>query len=307
MYGQRLAWHDLPVELRSWVGEVLGESVVEATTQPGGFSPGTADRVATAGGRRAFVKAVSPAQNEQTPDLHRREPAVLRTLADVPEVPQLLASYDDGHWVALVVEDVEGRHPHLPWTDAELASALRTLATTARREAPPTWPRLEEELVGEMTAWSRLRGARDPDPGLDPWLADHIGELDELSRATLPRLAGPWVVHTDVRADNLLVQPHGAVRVVDWPWASRGAAWFDAATLLINVRWSGDLDVRPHLPLLLDLGASHDDVLGVLAGLAGFLVEASRRPAAPGLPTLRAFQAAQGAACARLLEELWDG
>lgn len=307
MHGRRILWQDLPAELRSWVGGVLGGPVVGATSQRGGFSPGTADRVLTDAGTRAFVKAVSPAQNEQTPDLHRREVDVLRSLADVPQVPRLLASYDDGHWVALVVEDVEGRHPHLPWTDEELASALRTLAGTARRGAPSAWPRLEEELVGEMTAWSRLREAGDPDPGLDPWLADHLGELDEISRTTLPRLAGPSVAHTDVRADNLLVQTGGTVRLVDWPWASRGAAWFDAATLLLNVRWSGDLDVRPHLPTVHDLGASHEDVLGVVAGLTGFFLEASRLPAAPGLPTLRAFQAAQGRAGARLLQELWDG
>lgn len=305
MYGERLAWEHLPDELRAWVGEVLGSPVVEATSQPGGFSPGTADRVLTADGTRAFVKAVSPEQNPQTPDLHRREIDVLRTLVDVPEVPQLVAAHDDGTWVALVVEDVEGRHPRLPWTHDELAATLHTLGGLAARSVPQAWPALQDELMGEMTAWSRLTATPRP-ADLDPWLAAHAQELDELSRATLPRLAGEAVAHTDVRADNLLVQPDGAVRVVDWPWASRGATWFDAVTLLINVRWSGDLDVRPHLPAVHALGASREDVLGVLAGLGGFFVEASAQPPAPGLPTLRAFQDGQATACARLLEELWE-
>ena len=89
MFGVRLGWADLPEQLRGWVGEVLGSAVVEAVSQPGGFSPGTADRVRTADGTKAFVKAVSTAQNPDSPGLHRREIEVLRTLAGVAAVPQL--------------------------------------------------------------------------------------------------------------------------------------------------------------------------------------------------------------------------
>ncbi|WP_202804499.1 aminoglycoside phosphotransferase family protein [Ornithinimicrobium pekingense] len=301
----RLTWAQLPPHVRAWVGDVLDGPVVGAVSQPGGFSPGSADRVVTDGDRRAFVKAVSPDQNPRTPDLHRREVEVLRTLAGLPEAPRLVAASDDGHWVVLVVEDVEGRHPSLPWTDEEVAATLHTLTCLATRPAPPTWPALEEELVGEMTAWSRVRESPDAPVDLDPWTVAHLSELDALARATLPRLAGDRIVHTDLRADNLLVTPDGRVRVVDWPWASRGAAWFDAATLLLNVRWSGPLDVRPHLGALRDLGATDEDVLGVLAGLAGYLVEAAAQPPAPGLPTLRAFQREQGRAALALLQELW--
>jgi Ser/Thr protein kinase RdoA (MazF antagonist) len=206
-----------------------------------------------------------------------------------------------------VVEDVEGRHPRLPWTEEELTATLEALAAVAGRPAPGAWPALQEELVGEMTAWSRVREQQGAYPGLDPWFAAHLPELEERAQATLPRLEGRAVVHTDVRADNLLMGDDGAVRLVDWPWAARGAAWFDAVALLVNVRWAGDLDVRPHLAVVRQLGACDDDVLGVLAGLAGFFVEAAAQPPAPGLPTLRGFQAAQAAATARLLEELWDG
>ncbi len=307
MFGRRLAWQDLPVDLRSWVAEVLGGQVVEATTQPGGFSPGTADRVVTAAGARAFVKAVSPAQNEQTPDLHRREAEVLRTLVGVPQVPQLLASHDDGHWVALVIEDVEGRHP-LPWGHEELAASLGAVASVAGMTAPASWPRLEQELVGEMGAWSRLRAAghlRPDGPGDVPWVVERLDEVVDLCARTLPRMAGDAVAHTDVRADNLLLRPDGVVRLVDWPWASRGAAWCDAAMLLVNVRWAGELDVRRHLGVLRDLGATEEDVLGLVLGLAGFFHEAARRPPARGLPTLRTFQREQGAAALRLARELW--
>lgn len=305
MYGARLTWEDLPQRVRACVAEVLGGPVVEAVSQPGGFSPGTADRVVTSRGRRAFVKAVSPAQNPDAPALHRREIAVLRTLTDVPEVPQLLAAHDDGEWVALVVEDVEGRHPRLPWTDDELARALETVAGVAARPAPPGWPALHELLAAEMAAWERLRDTGRADP--DPWVSERLDELVDLCARTLPRMAGQTVTHNDVRADNLLVQPDGRVRLVDWPWASRGAAWADAVLLLVNVRWSGPLDVRSHLPAVHALGATHDDVLGLVAGVGGFFREACERPPPPGLPTLRNFQRAQAQACLRLLHELWDG
>lgn len=302
MHGVRLTWGDLPERVTGWVAHELGGPVVRARSQPGGFSPGTADRVTTARGRRAFVKAVSPAQNPDTPALHRREATVLDSLAGVDGVPRLLASYDDGRWVALLIEDVEGQHP-LPWTHAGLTGALVTLGEVAARPAPTSWPALHEELDAEMRCWDTLLQA--PPPDLDPWLLSHGPELRELAVATLPRMAGDRVTHTDVRADNLLVEADGTVRLVDWPWATRGAPWCDAAMLLLNVRWAGSLDVREHLGAVHALGATPEDVLGVLAGLTGFFTWSCTRPASPGLPTLRAFQREQAQAGTRLLRELW--
>ncbi|MDG4864007.1 aminoglycoside phosphotransferase family protein, partial [Streptomyces sp. T-3] len=43
-------------------------------------------------------------------------------------------------------------------------------------------------------------------------------------------------------------------------------------------------------------GADPDAVTVTLAALAGYLVRQSRQPPPPGLPTLRAFQGAQGVA-----------
>ena len=112
-------------------------------------------------------------------------------------------------------------------------------------------------------------------------------------------------IRDSTRADNLLVERSGRVVIVDWPWASRGAPWFDAASLLIDVRAVGEVDLAPHLPRIEALGATREDVLGVVAGLGGFLLDAARRPAAPGLPTLRPFQRSRGDAAVALLRELW--
>ena len=74
--------------------------MVTAVSQSGGFSPGAADRVVAADGRRAFVKAVSSTQRKQSPSLHRAEAHVVGQLSSTSFVPALLGVYDDdGEWV----------------------------------------------------------------------------------------------------------------------------------------------------------------------------------------------------------------
>ncbi|MGI3785936.1 MAG: hypothetical protein ACRYG2_34765, partial [Janthinobacterium lividum] len=134
--GVRVAWVDLPLDVRTAVEEILGSAVVEAVSQPGGFSPGSADRVVAADGRRAFVKAVGGSLNPHSPGLHRREIAVSEGMPTSPAFPELLGSWegraDDGDWVALVLADVEGRHPRLPWEAAELEAVREALESVAR-------------------------------------------------------------------------------------------------------------------------------------------------------------------------------
>ena len=132
----RIGWALLPVGVRAGVEEILGARVVSATSHPGGLSPGSADRVRTDDGGAAFVKAVSSAQNEESPGIHRAEATVCRQLPPGVPVARFIGVYDDGDWVALVLEDVEGRHPATPWVTSELEASLRTLATIAGQLTP---------------------------------------------------------------------------------------------------------------------------------------------------------------------------
>src|SRR3954453_18007488 len=127
--GVRVAYDALPPAVRNWVETTLGSSVVQAETQPGGFSPGVAARLVCADGSRAFVKAVSAEVNPDSPTLHRREIEVLRALpADLP-VPRLRAAYDETPWVVLLIDDVDGEQPRLPWDDADLERVLALART----------------------------------------------------------------------------------------------------------------------------------------------------------------------------------
>jgi Ser/Thr protein kinase RdoA (MazF antagonist) len=282
--GVRIGWPDLPQRVQDAVAEILGAPVRKAESQPGGFSPGSADRVVTASGDRAFVKAVSPDQNQVSADMARIEARVAAALpADAP-APALLGTYDDGHWVALVFEDVDGRHPRTPWVEPELDAAVRGLTRLARSLTPsplPDLPRASDRLAVEFGGWSRI--AANPPADLEPWLVPRLDELVTRSTQALESLTGDTLVHCDVRADNMLYTPAGDVVFVDWPWACVGPAWLDMSQLALNVLvHGGDGDA-----LLPPRGAD------VMIGFAGYLLDRSRDAPPPSLPTVRAFQRAQ--------------
>ena len=110
---------------------------------------------------------------------------------------------------------------------------------------------------------------------------------------------GDGLVRGDLRADNILIGSEGKVVLVDWPWAAHGAPWFDALSVLIDARVS---DPPCNTETILQehgvfAGTEPKQVNAVLASLAGYFVDSSRRPPPSGLPTLRALQRAEGNAC----------
>lgn len=302
--GVRIGWSDLPGYVRREVEAVIGEPVVDAVSQAGGFSPGSADRIRTGGGRRVFVKAVSSAANPRSPEMHRQEARIAAALPSAAPTPTLLGSYDDGTWVALVYEDVEGRHPVTPWLPDELRrvqAALTELAAVLT-PSPLRSPTAADALAHDFAGWRRM--AAEPPADLDPWLAEHLADLVALADRALHALAGDTLVHTDIRADNILLGAGGRVTVVDWPSACRGPAWLDQLLLLVNVRLYGGHDA----PALLEeyaagAGVCRADLTAVLAAIAGYFTDGARRPAPPGLPTLREFQRVQSEAVQSWLRE----
>jgi aminoglycoside phosphotransferase (APT) family kinase protein len=289
--GHRAGWDDLPDAVVRAVADVLGAPVVRAESQPGGFSPGTADRVVTAAGDRAFVKAVSPELNPDSVELHRAEVRVAAQLPRGLPVPRLLGHVEVAGWVVLVFDDVAGRHPHLPWTHADLTAVLDGLQQLADDATPcpvTDLPTAADRLDGLFRGADRMAA--------DGVVVPFLSELQALSRRALGCLDGDTLVHSDLRADNVLLTPGGAV-FVDWPWACRGPAWLDTLLLLMEVQRLGGHDVDALLatsPVI--ASADPDDLTAVLAGAAGYFLDAARRPAPPGLPTVRAFQRVQGEA-----------
>jgi hypothetical protein len=286
-YGMRIGWADLPERIREKVEAVIGGPVVHAASQSGGFSPGTADRVLTADGRRAFVKAVSTALNTRSIELARAEAHVTARMPVEAPVPRLLAALDDGEWVVLLHEDVEGRHPRTPWVEDEINAAVRALRELADALTPSPVtgvPTAAEHLAQCFGGWART--AAGPLPDLDPWVAAHLDDLRAAADRGLAAVAtGATLAHCDVRADNLLVRPDGTIVVVDWPYGCVGPAWLDTVLLAMNVLVHGGPGDR------LLTGIDPTTATGVIAGFTGDFLERSRHPS-PGIPHVREFQRA---------------
>jgi aminoglycoside phosphotransferase (APT) family kinase protein len=302
----RIGWTDLPPRVRVGIEKVLGAAVISAESQPGGLSPGTADRVRTADGARAFVKAVSADVNADSAQMHRRESLITAALPNSVPAPRLLGCYDDGQWVALILEDVEGRQPATPWLrdDLDLVSATLHEMAQASTPAPLAGLASAAQVLGESLAgWQRLRD--DPSPDLSPWTAARIDQFCTDADRARNALYGQTLVHLSVRSDNLLIDRDRKVTLVDWPRACTGPAWLDSLLLLINVRLFGGHDTQPMLAdLAARVRADPADLTVVLVALAGFFLDGARRPAPPALPTVRSFQRAQGNAVLSWLQEL---
>jgi hypothetical protein len=291
--GVRIDWRDLPLAVRDAVEGALGWRVESATTQAGGFSPGVAARLRGPHGARAFVKAVSTAQNPESPQIHRQEAVIAAGLPPSVPAPTLRWSYDDGDWVALVFDEVDGHLPELPWRPDDLTRVLDAMGVLARSltpspvPAPPArlalaklfdaWRDIDDVAVATMPVGWRSR--------LDALVALEAGWRDAVDGETL--------AHCDVRADNILLHESG-VAFVDWPWAVIGAAWLDLVLFLPTVTMQGGPDPETlwHAHPL-SRGVDDDRVDAVIAACLGFFTRAASRPPEPGLPTLRPFQAGQ--------------
>ena len=294
----RLPYADLPRGLRAAIDSTLSSAVVRADGCTGGFSPGTAAVLSCADGTRAFVKAVGTPLNPDTVDLHRAEARIAAALPPTLPTPRFRGSIerveDGATWIALLFDAVGGASPSLPWSRSSATAVLDSLAALAGAGTPCPVPGLgtvAERLAGELAAWERL--AADPPADLDAWERRHLDRLAAVPErlAAAGGLGGNTLVHLDVRADNLLVDADGAVLLVDWPWAARGAPWIDSVLFALDPVVHGGVDPEDLVAGSPVVGeADPAAVTDLLLGLTGTWAEQMRRPAPPGLPTLRAFQ-----------------
>ena len=303
--GTRVPYGDLPADVRSWAEHHLGSPIAEASTQPGGFSPGCAARLLGANGARAFVKAVSSHANPESPTMYRREARIAAALPVEAPVPRLRATYDDGTWVALLFDDVDGRHPHLPWQPGELrrvVAAIDELFTDLTPCPLPDVQSVDDNWRDEFARWQDT-AATGPPQGLDPWCVRHLDRLAEVESHWPEAASGDTLLHLDLRADNMLVADD-RVWIVDWPWAAKGSPAFDLVAFAPSVSMQSGPEPEDLLRMSAHgRAADPDAVTTLVATVAGYFVMQSLLPPPPGLPTVREFQAAQGAVALRWLQE----
>jgi aminoglycoside phosphotransferase (APT) family kinase protein len=285
----------MPVPVREGIDRIAGSPVIDAINLDGGFSPGPAARCSLSDGRVVFVKAAGSELNPVSPEMHRREGQVLTGLgANVP-APNIIGVFDDGDWVALVIEWIDGAMPIAPLGHDEVDRLLGLVERLASVEGGDALPPCADVHLGLFGHWQEL--IDQPLANLDAWSLRHLEDLAGLEADVADAIRGDHLVHFDMRSDNVIFATAGPQHdvIVDWPGASVGAAWIDLVGLLPALELDGGPtpdEVFEHHPVA--RAADPDAVTAFIAAIAGYFTRMSLVTPPPGLPTLRAFQAAQG-------------
>ncbi|WP_207022905.1 phosphotransferase family protein [Phycicoccus sp. DTK01] len=289
---RRPAFDTLPAAVSDAVTAVAGSAVAGAHVPVGsGFGGAFAGAVELADGRTVFVKAAGPSTPHVLRAL-RRESELLPGLVGLACTPRMLGRVDvesGGGWRVLVLDLVEGTRPGDPWTPQDVAAAYDACREIAATPAPVVQglglATVRDELAGATASVPALRRLAE---GSQPWPRGHAvpdraatAEMVRLASRVLDAVHGDALTHLDLRPDNLLREPDGRMRVVDWNQAAVGPAWFDLVTLWPLMHHHGiDLTDLERSPLLED--AADDDVDAVLAFLVGFMLEDLDAPPPPG-------------------------
>lgn len=177
-------------------------SVIKAEPVSGGLNSEIAARVHTADAI-VFVKGLR--QDHRRVWTQKREADINPHVSAI--APRLLWRAEEAGWDLIAFEDIDGPHadyapgsPHLPL----IADTMRLLSEI---QAP-------DVVAREMS--DRMK--------------DHT-DTPEL-------FAGGTLLHTDWFPTNVLITGGRAV-LVDWAWASRGAAWIDPALWVVWLVKSG--------------------------------------------------------------------
>jgi hypothetical protein len=300
----RPTWPELPAAVRSAVEERLGGRVERWASHDGGYSNGLASVLETSAGERVFAKAAD-ASNPFTQELYREEARRVAMLPPGVPTPAFRWTATVGAagdpWVVLAFDAATGRPPRQPWRTDELAAVVALAGRIGEHEVEAG--ALPEAADGFPTGhWEELAGGELR--GLetyDPWVSTNLERLAGLAAHAVEAVRGGSLLHGDLRGDNALVDrgPAGVTAVaVDWPYASRGAAFTDVVGMLPAVLLEGGpqpedvLAAHPLRP-----GTDPEAVTAYLAALTGYFIASSLRPPPPGIPHVRAFQRAQGDVC----------
>nr|WP_228011422.1 phosphotransferase [Nonomuraea phyllanthi] len=302
----RVRWKAVPEPVRHAIENLLGGHVVDARNCAGGFSPGLASRLHLDDGRCFFVKAINADQWPSEVAAYRDEAGIAASLpADTP-APRLIGTIDDGHWIALAFEHIDGAEPAHPWTAADLRRVLAQLArlsetlTSFSMALPHEHPRLGgwAEVAADPTLSVRL-------PELSPWAADNLPLLVGAERTGLRIASGESLVHFDLFPHNILLT-EDQVWFVDWPHARLGSPIVDLVILLSSVAADGidpDPFLREHPS---SAGLDPHAVNGVIAAHAGAFLGSSLHPAPPGLEPIFRTKRAIGLATLAWLRKRCD-
>ncbi|MFP3883536.1 MAG: phosphotransferase family protein [Actinomycetota bacterium] len=226
--------------LRSRVASLLDSEVVDAQPTSGGYSGSRRWVVSLDNGSSAFVKAAGRQDHTR---VQLREEARFYQSFQRSCTPELYAFEDDPESPLLILEDLSHATWPPPWTTEHVDNVLDTLRQVAAEEPPEYLPSLEQYRE-TLSGWERVE--EDPSPFLgmglatEAWLESALPILKQASTEAV--LAGPSLVHFDVRSDNLAFLTDRTV-LVDWSIPAIGNPLADIVGWLPSLHVEGG----PHL------------------------------------------------------------
>jgi hypothetical protein len=288
-----------PPSVVEYVGDILrGRPAVERPAADG-FTQSVASVVSTAEGTEAFVKA---GRNDDPAGAAVRIGAELAgTVGDLG--PPLLSWAERDGWFVAIYELLPGAAVEEWRTDdfeplAELACKMRERFDPSPVSPTEPYANAFEPLLG---TWSALAAAESPKARS----VDHVRDLQlpyGLRIETLAALEADWfpalqfgtaLQHGDIRRDNVMREPSGRLRLVDWTHRWTAPGWADWVRLVPDLAVDGH-DGPSAFRQLAWADADEHAVNVMLAGLAGRAWRDGHREAVPGLPQLRPMQLRQG-------------
>jgi Phosphotransferase enzyme family len=148
---KRLRWAHVPPPVKRAIEQLADGRVAAAVNCEGGFSPGLASRLTLTDGQSVFVKAIDADAWPDQAAMYRAESSVSAALPPTVPAPRLLGSLDDGRWVVLVFECIDGTEPDLRRRPADafrVAAALAELARTLTHRRSPRRPGTRGSAAG---------------------------------------------------------------------------------------------------------------------------------------------------------------
>jgi aminoglycoside phosphotransferase (APT) family kinase protein len=233
--GKRRSLSEISPDVIDWISSRFGEFQI-LKEYKGGMSPGCAASVMTASGRELFVKAVDADPDDVTADLFRHEIHVLEKLPQSKHRPRILESYDDGKWVALVLEHINGHYPDFSLHN-EFEAVAEVIISQCHELAPPPdglqVPSLQESVNWWINRWEQI--SIHPDMFLPDWAECFAPVGLEASKRIAEALPNETLCHFDVRNDNLLMTEDETIVVFDWGIAMTGPTWADKVMLALQI------------------------------------------------------------------------
>jgi hypothetical protein len=189
----RITYWQLPPSVRYRIGAVVG-LVTAADSATEGFNSSVAARLQTPDGRY-FLKAL-PVEHRWAWTQEREE----QVAPHVETVGAgLIARIVEDAWDVLIFDTLDGHHADYSPDSKDLGHVARLIERIGELPCPNTPLRLAEQRLAAYTSEDRLH-----------------------------HFAGASLLHTDLNPANVIVDGDDA-RIVDWGWATRGAAWLDVA------------------------------------------------------------------------------